>query len=354
MMNMLWDKTFIVFKVYKINVYLVFADRIYMDRERAAEKEGHLVVYASLRGVLLSLVTAFRRHYKYLHIHVHFLSSHPLPIYDKIKAEVGAGLTTADIVILPHYMILQMAVEGLTRPYRSVEFRAFPQEFYSEKDGWAAMAVEPIGMIYNAHQLKDDEVPLTSAEFLDERWAGKVATQTVTSFSEGMMGAYYLIALRRRMGEGRWIDLLRGLSRLSPVTYECLLHMSHAIARGEQTIGFPATLRKASLADAAEGGPVETLQLLDLPDTASLRTMALTKHGKHPNVAELFFEFAISREWQNEMGEKLEGMVPARPGVETRYWVSKPLTDGLVYFPSAEEVSRLREYIEIFREMGLK
>jgi ABC-type Fe3+ transport system substrate-binding protein len=325
-----------------------------MERERAAEKEGHLVVYASLRGVILSLVTAFRRHYKHLHIHVHFLSSHPIPIYEKVKAEVGAGLPTADVVILPHYMVLQMASEGLTRPYRSAEFRAFPKDFYSEKDGWAAMAVEPIGMIYNAHQLTDDEVPLTSAELLEGRYAGKVATQTVTTFSEGMMGAYYLLALKRGMGESRWIDFLRGLGGLSPVTYECLLHMSHAIARGEQTIGFPATLRKASLADAAEGGPVETLQLLDLPDTASPRTMALIRHGKHPNVAELFFDFALSREWQNEMGEKLDGMVPARPGVETRYWVSKPLTNGLIYFPSAEEVSRLKEYVGTFREMGLK
>ncbi|MEM0443664.1 MAG: ABC transporter substrate-binding protein [Candidatus Caldarchaeum sp.] len=326
-----------------------------MDREAAAQREGHLVVYASLRGVILSLVTAFRKHYKHLHIHLHFLSSHPIPIYEKVKAEINAGLHTADVVILPHYMVLQMAAEGLTRPYKSAEFRAFPQEFYSEKNGWAAMAVEPIGMIYNAQQLRDYEAPLTSGELLDKKWSGQVATQSVTSFSEGMMGAYYLIALKRGMGESRWMDFLRGLgSKVSPVTYECLLHMSHAIARGEQKIGFPATLRKASLADAAEGGPVETLHLLDLPDTASPRTMAVLKHGRHPNVAELFFDFALSREWQNEMGEKLDGMVPARPGVETRYWVSKPLTTGLLYFPTVDEVSQLKQYVEVFREMGLR
>lgn len=336
-------------------LFACFEWGVNMSRENAAQKEGHLVVYASLRGVILSLVTAFRRHYKNLHLHVHFLSSHPIPIYEKVKSEVNAGLSTADVVILPHYMVLQMAAEGLTRPYKSVEFRAFPREFYSEDGGWAAMAVEPIGMIYNAQQLKNDEVPLTSEELLDEKWSGKVATQSVTSFSEGMMGAYYLIALKRGMGEKRWMKFLEGLgSKVSPVTYECLLHMSHAIARGEQKIGFPATLRKASLADAAEGGPVETLQLLDLPDTASLRTMAVLKYGKHQNVAELFFDFALSREWQNEMGEKLDGMVPARPGVETRYWVSKPLTAGLTYFPTVDEVNHINEYVKVFREMGLR
>ncbi|MDW8360191.1 MAG: ABC transporter substrate-binding protein, partial [Candidatus Caldarchaeum sp.] len=201
-----------------------------MDREAAAQKESHLVVYASLRGVILSLVTAFRRHYKHLHIHVHFLSSHPLPIYEKVKAEVNAGIPTADVVILPHYMILQMASEGMTRPYKSREFRAFPREFYSDAGGWAAMAVEPIGMIYNAQLLREEEVPLTSGELLNEKWSGKIATQSVTTFSEGMMGAYYLVALRRGMGESRWMEFLKGLGKVSPVSYECLLHMSHAIA----------------------------------------------------------------------------------------------------------------------------
>jgi len=317
--------------------------------------EGHLVVYASLRGVLLNLVTAFRRRYKNHHIHVHFLSSHPLPIYQRIKAEIHAGLPTADVVILPHYAVLQLVNDGLTRPYESDEFRYYPRNFYSVDGGWAAIAVEPIGMIYNSNQLKTDEAPITSKELVDERWRGKVAMQYVTSFSEGMMGAYYLVALRRRMKERSWQDFLKGLAeKAEPVYYECLLHMSHAIARGEQSLGFPATLRKASMADAAEGGPVDTLTLLDLPDTACMRTMALLKHGRHPKTAELFFDFALSKEWQDEMGEKLDGMVPSRPGTITKYWVTRPLDAGIEYFPNEEEVSRLGEYVSVFRELGLK
>lgn len=326
-----------------------------MMREREAEREGHLVIYASLRGVLLNLVTAFRRRYRDLHIHVHFLSSHPIPILQRVRAEVNAGLPTADVVIVPHYAVLQLVREELTRPYESDQFRYYPRTFYNVDGGWAALAIEPIGMIYNSGKLSATDLPVTSDELLDGPWRGKVATQYVTTFSEGMMGAFYLVALRRRMKESKWRDFLHGIAaRLDPVYYECLLHMSHSIARGEQLIGFPATLRKASMADAAEGGPVDSLHLMDLPDLACMRTMCLIRGGKHPNAAELFFDFALSKEWQDEMGERLEGMVPSRPGTVTKYWVTKPLEQGLEYFPTAEEVERLEEYVSVFRELGLK
>jgi iron(III) transport system substrate-binding protein len=326
-----------------------------MSREREAEREGHLVIYASLRGVLLNLVTAFRRRYKDLHIHVHFLSSHPIPILQRIRAEVAVGLPTADIAIVPHYAVLQLVKEGLTRTYDSSQFSYYPSSFYNIEEGWAALAIEPIGMIYNSGLLSAQDLPTTSDELFNESWRGKVATQYVTTFSEGMMGAFYLIALKRRMKESKWYDFLHGIAtKLDPFYYECLLHMSHSIARGEQLIGFPATLRKASMADAAEGGPVDTLHLMDLPDLACMRTMCLIKAGKHPNAAELFFDFALSKEWQDEMGEKLEGMIPSRPGTVTKYWVTKPLQHGLEYFPVHEEVERLEEYVSVFRDLGLK
>jgi hypothetical protein len=54
------------------------------------------------------------------------------------------------------------------------------------------------------------------------------------------------------------------------------------------------------------------------------------------------------------MGEKLEGMVPSRPGTVTKYWVTKPLQHGLEYFPVHEEVERLEEYVSVFRDLGLR
>ncbi len=321
------------------------------EKLRAALNEKHLVIYASLRGVLLNLVTSFRRKYKELPIHVHFFSSHPIPIYERVKAEISARLPTADVVIVPQYMILQMEQEGLLRDYRSPEFSAFPQGFYSG-GGWAAMAVEPIVVVHSTG-LKSS-LPTNSDDFTDSRWRGRMATQTVTSFSEGMMGAYFLVTLRREMGPGKWDTFLQRLSNLKPVAYECLLHMTHALARGEQDLGFPATLRKASLADAVEPGGLGQVYLSDFPEMASFRTVALVRKGLHPNVADLFFDFALSKEWQMEMGEKLDGMVPARPGIETNYWVSNPLFHGFTYFPSKEEINHFDDYVTAFREAGLK
>jgi len=322
------------------------------ERLREAAKEGNLVLYASLRGVLLNLVTSFRTRYKELLTHVHFLSSHPLPIYERIKSEIRAGLPTADVVIVPQYLIMQMAKEGLLRAYRSEEFKFYETGFYGEA-GWGAMAVEPITMVHNSSVVT--QLPTTSDELTEARWRGKVATQALTTFSEGMMGAYYLVSLKRSMGQKKWNSFIeRMASNVKPVAYECLLHMTHAVARGEQQIGFPATLRKASLADAVEAGGLEQLYIRDLPLEASFRTVALVGKGAHPRTAELFFDFALSKAWQDEMGEKLDGMVPARPGTTTNYWVSNPLTKGIDFFPSDEDVRSFPHFVDRFRELGLK
>lgn len=321
-------------------------------REEEAAKEKHIVIYASLRGVLLNLVSSFRKRYRHLPIHVHYFSSHPLPIYERIRNEISAGLPTADVVIVPHYLVLKMANEGLLREHYSHEFSHFPAGFFSEQNGWAAMAIEPISFVCN-HSIGSIR-PSTFDELTEMRWRGKVATQTVTEFSEGLMGAYYLIALKKIVGKSKWESFLSRLCNIDPVYYECLLHMTHALARGEQLIGFPATLRKASLADAIEEGELEQLYIKDMPQLACFRTIALLNNAKHPNVADLFFDFSLSEEWQKEMGLKLDGMVPSRPGIRTSYWISNPLTGGMIYFPGIDDVLALEEHVKIFKEIGLK
>lgn len=322
-----------------------------------AQKEGNLVVYASLRGVVQDAVKAFRRKYEDLNVHVSYLSSHPVPIYEKIKAEVNAGIPTCDVAIMPQYMLMLMAKEDLLRQYDSPELKVFPPHLYDANATWAAMAVEPTGIVYNPTKVKVEDLPTTIDEFTDAKWAGQTAIQSVISFPEGKMGFYYLIALKRVLGENRWTEVIQNLANnVKPYTYECLLYMTHNMGLGKHTFGLPATLRKQGMGDdyahMREGG-VKPLILKDIPPAAIARTAGTTKHGKNKAAGELFFDFIMSREWQEEMGKNLDGMVPARPGTVTEYWVSQPLDKGFIHYPNGGELEKEREYIETFRSLGL-
>jgi ABC-type Fe3+ transport system substrate-binding protein len=325
-------------------------------KKRAAAKEGTLVVYASLRGVLQDAVKAFRNKYEDLNLHVSYFSSHPVPIYEKVKAEVKNGIPTADVVIMPQYMLMMMAREGLLKSYESPEIRVFPKHVYDSKNHmWAAMAVEPTSVVYNNTKIKQQELPTTLDGLTDGKWIGKTALQSVTSFPEGKMAFYYLVALKRHLGERKWETFLKDFLKTKPVSYECLLYMTHMLGLGQHIFGFPATLRKQGMGDdfarLREGG-VQPVPLADVPPAAICRTAGIVKKGPHQGAAELFFDFIMSAQWQAEMGRNLDGMVPARPGIVATYWVSQPLANGWLHYPNTEEVDREEEYLQVFRNLG--
>lgn len=317
-------------------------------KSHEAKKEGNLQVYApGSRGFLQGAVKAFRRKYEDLNLHVSYFASHPVRIYEQIKAEVKAGIPTSDVVIMPQYMLMQLAKEDMLREYDSPQLKALPRNLYDSKATWAAMAVEPTGIVYNPTKIGASDLPTTLDEFSDPQWRGKTAIQSLVSFPEGKMGFYYLIALRRILGESRWTEFIQNLARnIKPYTYECLVYMTRNLRLGQHIFCLPGTY------ECLMEGDVKPLVLADLPATAIASCVGLTNHGKNKAAAELFFDFILSPEWQEEMGRNFNWLVPARPGTVTEYWISQPLDKGFIHFPIQAELEG-NEYIEIFREYGL-
>jgi len=257
------------------------------------------------------------------------------------------------MVILPHYLVLQMQREGLLRPYASNQTKTYPNEFYS-LGGWAAVTVEPTGIVYNPNKVNPDDLPTTVEELTDPKWKGKVAMQSLTEYPEGMLGFYYVLALKPHLGEDRWRSFLSNLAKnVNPDVFDCLALISRSIVKGDNHFGIPLTLRRVSLVDAAEG-KVEFLPLDDLPYMTSFKTVGLMKNGSNPNTAELFFDFALSKDFQEYIGQKISGELPARPGVKTSFWVTTPNVNPTYYFPKMDDVVNFQSYISEIRHLGLK
>ena len=136
------------------------------ELERDAKADGKLIIYASLRGVLQNSVKAFRQKYEHLNLHVEYISSHPVPIERRIEREavlfkdlpsdgdnkhIEPG--TADVVMMPQFMLIQMTNKKLLRSCRQeikkTHLKLWPDVIKNEDATWAAMAVEPTGVVYN-------------------------------------------------------------------------------------------------------------------------------------------------------------------------------------------------------------
>ncbi len=305
-----------------------------------------LVVYTSFSFILDTFDISLRAKFADEHFHLITFRDHPKMVFEHIKKETEAGERSADIVIGPHWMILNLQLSGLLRPYDSPEYEAYPKEFYDPKGSWCAMALSPVGIAYNTDLVSEKEAPNTLSEALDEKWRGKLAAHEITNNVEGQMGLTYLTALRRIIGEKRWNDIVARLADMKPTTYQCMPEMALNIGLGNSYLGLPATLACISYYLDIQGRPVAHKMPTDIPYMASFApTIALVAGGENPEWADRAFNFALSEDWQSRV-EGLGGKIPTRPGVA----FSNPIPDDAQYFPTLEDAANIPKDLEILRE----
>ncbi len=105
---------------------------------------GKVTVYTSFSFMLDTFDLSFRAMYPNDHLHLVTFRDHPKKVFERIKEEVESGESSADIVIGPHWMILNLQRSRLLKPYDSPEFAEYKQEFYDAKGAWCAIALSPV------------------------------------------------------------------------------------------------------------------------------------------------------------------------------------------------------------------
>ena len=309
------------------------------------EPERELVVYGPFHNTFFNILRVFRSRYPQYDINLTYYAAHPTTIFDRVKQEVKHRIPTADVVMLPHYATLQLKIEGYLRKYFSEHLTAYPSTFKDEDGLWSAIAVEPTKAIYNPSAIKRDLVPTKLEEIANPELRGKVAIQSVMDWSEGMYSFYYFATLLDLIGEKKWDAVVKEfIQNVKPKTFPCYHNMQKYVARGDYGIGLPLPLIKV-------GWSVETLNLKDVPSTASVRSIAIVANGAHQNAAELFYDYLLSEEWQNKMGKDYEGLVPTRSGAKMKYGAQ--FRNGMTYFPTEENVRNVNKFREKFQQVKL-
>jgi len=307
---------------------------------------SRLVVYTSFSFLLDTFDVSLRSKYPEDHFHLVTFRDHPKRVFEKIKEETEAGVETADIVLSPHWMILNLQRAGLLRAYDSPGFAQYPAEFFDSTGAWCATALSPVGMAYNTNLVTGTDAPRSLNEATDMKWSGKLAVHEITNNAEGQMGLTYLTTLRRVLGNKKWDGLVDRLSQLTTTGYQCMPDMALNIGLGHSYLGFPATRACVSYQVEMQEMPIKLKMPEDVPYMATFApTVGLVKGSKNQEWGEKAFNFAISEDWQARV-EGLGGKTPARPGSASQ---TLPADKEIVYFPTLEDAANLEDCLQVLK-----
>jgi ABC-type Fe3+ transport system substrate-binding protein len=304
-------------------------------------------VYTSFSFMLDTFDVSMRSKYPDDHLHLITFRDHPKMVYDRIVKEVEETGHSADIVIAPHWMVMNLYLKGLLRGYHSPEFSAYPENYYDERAGWCGMALSPVGMVYNTEMVDEKSAPDALAEVTDEKWSGKLAVHEITENKEGQMGLTYLTVLRQKMGEDAWSKFVREVFAARPTTYDCMPEMALNIGLGRSQLGFPATLSCVAYYLEIQNRPVKHKMPTDIPYMVTFApTIAILKDAETPEWAERAFDFGLSEEWQSRV-ESFGGKIPTRTGVPA----SSSVPEDSLYFPTVHDAEKIQETLALVRRI---
>jgi ABC-type Fe3+ transport system substrate-binding protein len=309
-----------------------------MSKTKGGKK---ITIYASMgvRRGISDLLWAFRRRYT-LEEFPAYLDDHPFPVLKRVEAELKNGLNTADVVIAPHYLLMQMKHKGLLANYCS---DAQPSFAYDDSKTWSAIGVTSMFPVYS--ERVDSEAPESIAELSAKRWKNQIASQAILTSSAGNLTAYYLMALRRILGEKRWREVIGIVGRVNPATYDCIDHLLQALEAGEKSIALAAySLAYYRLKE--EGAHLKQLQVDELPRLYTFTSAGLLKNSEDSVSAHHFLDFLFSKEGQTYIG-KIWGILPLNSREMPNNWRKN-------FFPTELEVKDVEKNSKILAKMGLQ
>ncbi|HVB95463.1 MAG TPA: extracellular solute-binding protein [Nitrososphaerales archaeon] len=312
-----------------------------------------VIIYASLglRSGTSDLLWAFRKKNTLEEFPV-YLDDHPFQVRDRIREEMKHGMRTADIVMVPHYVALQMHEEGLFTPHDAKDVGAYPQKFYDRKLNWFAAGVTFMTMAHNPKRLPAKDLPESLEEIASTRWKGRLGMQSLTSSRFGNIGAHYMNFLRRNVSGKKWTDFLESLAGPNkPLTYDCIDHLLQGLIDGDHDLSL-TVYSLAYFRERTVGSPVRSFETEHIPRMLTFTTAALLRTAKDNKSARKFLDFLLGEEGQKLIG-RITGISPSMPGQKAGYPFEVEYSPKDVFHPDAEDLASLPATLAIFSKLKL-
>ncbi len=252
-----------------------------------AKKEGKLAYYTVLTlPESQALVAAFERKYPFVKTELFRLEGDKMRA--KIITEARAGRTSVDVTSKSITNTGLLMRDGMLAPYKSQQReRIWPG--LKDQDGyWTSLYVRLYVIAYNTKLISPRDAPRDWWDLLDPKWKGK---RIGLDEEIELYGALVI-----RWGKEKARKLFQGLAAQDPLERRGHTLIAQMMAAGE----FPVTIAYGNRIEdmKAKGAPVDWASMAD-PVVVSPSVIGMFARAPHPNAAQPFVEFALSREGQS-------------------------------------------------------
>lgn len=275
-----------------------------------AKGEGKVLLYSSLStGDTRELQKIF--HKKYPGVQLEIYRTGGPKILQKIMAEHRTGKDIADVVMTKGDVIFILLKENLLAQFNSPERNAFDEQFKDPQGYWTDVYPTVHSIAYNTATVSEADIPRYYKDLLKPKWKRKLGLNT-----NNFMFLYAMIDL---YGKEAGMDYLKKLASQEPEVRTGGTLTTTLVAAGEFPLAVSINANNVENVKQ-KGGPVDWARVKE-PLYADLHPVGVMAKAPHSNAAQLFVQFAISKEGQTIIRDL--GRIPARGDVEPKIAVDR-------------------------------
>jgi len=303
----------------------------------AFAQSGEIVLYTSQPDRIADeTVAGF--HKLYPKVDVQVFRSGTTEVVNKLMAEFMAGDPKADVVFIADAVSMEaLKQQDRLMPYPDVDVSAFPKQAYDKDMTYFGTKLITTGIVYNTAAPR----PTSWLDLLDPALKGKVV---VPSPLYSGAAAINMAALDGTSALGR--DYYGRLAKNGAVAVPSNGNVLKDVANGQKMYG--VVVEFMALNAKTRGSPVDFV----FPKegvAAITEPIAILKTAKHPEAAQAFIDFVLSKEGQ-QLAAK-QGFLPARTDVAPPAGFPKPGDVTLLPIDMAKTVKGMASLRERFTDL---
>ena len=267
-----------------------------------ARKEGAITLYTSMQLVDSGPLTqAFEKKYG---IKVNLWRASGEKVAQRAITEARGNRFEADVIETDGAQMEILHREGQLAPLQAASIKDIPPGIVPAHRHYVPTRLTLYVLVYNTKLVAPADVPKSYDDLLDPKWSGKVGIESAD--------VAWFAAVAKGMGEPKGLAWFREFAANKPSLRSGHTLMAELVAAGEMAMAVDAHVQGVARLKE-KGAPVEWKALQ--PAFGQPSSVGVAKRAPHPNAAQLFADFILSREGQEII--KARNRVPSSTAVDS-------------------------------------
>jgi len=224
-----------------------------------------------------------------------------------VLTEYDAGKLQADVLQGPLPILQTLKDKGVLAPYRSPSTVGYPDWALAD-DTIIQFGIEYVAPIYNKELVKPEDVPKRYQDLTDPKWYDKIVMPDPATHATTISWLVGLKESKVFASEQDWMQFVKGLAANKPMFVKSFGPSPAPVESGEKLLAI--SMPKYIITKA----PAPLAWAHVSPLLGSPRGIALAAKAPHPEAAQVFINYWLSKDAMQLLADKVGEYVLA-PGV---------------------------------------